>query len=155
MTENDLILLYRPLAFTIARDYFFPGADRDDVRQEALIGVMYAIRSYRSDVGTLDKFVPTVVRRHLQSCLKAALTNKYKVLSLSYREELKLTDLTWQPEEAFLRKDTLRQVIEAWHKLTPSQKRAMLYPINGEPYTGNKTIDSGIQRARKRLKEIG
>lgn len=154
MTENDLVRMYKPLAFAIARDYYFPGSDREDVKQEALIGVMYAIRSYRPSAGSLDKFVPVVVRRHLQTCVKAARVQKYQALTLADRNELKITDLTWQPEESFLRRDRLRAVLEAWRSLTPIQKRAMLYPINGISYAKNKTIDSSIQRARRRLKKM-
>lgn len=77
---------FRPLAYAIARDYFLPGGDVDDVRQEAMIGVWKALRDYRPDGGkALPNFVALCVRRQLITAVKTATRVKHEALTFSDR----------------------------------------------------------------------
>src|SRR3990167_6639113 len=49
----------------IASRFYWPGADRDDVRQEAAFAAIVAERSHEPARGNLRSFVRLVVTRHL------------------------------------------------------------------------------------------
>lgn len=156
------------MAYAIARDYYFPGADRDDVRQEALIGVMEAIRSHDPQRGPLKPFVALVVKKRLQECVTFARRGKHEMLTRAVRygtdphltegkrEPIPLVELVedprWQPEEVLRRKNEMRALLRAWSALTPLERRALLHPATGAPYRGDKVIDNAIQRGREKLR---
>jgi DNA-directed RNA polymerase specialized sigma subunit len=53
-SRNALLSLlesYRPLLRMIARRFFLPGGDVDDLLQEATIGLIKAIRDFQPDLG--------------------------------------------------------------------------------------------------------
>ena len=56
MTAPALWTKHRGIARGIARDFFLPGADRDDVRQEADIALWEAATHYRQELGPFPTF---------------------------------------------------------------------------------------------------
>lgn len=73
MTVDVLLEEWRPFAIWIAREYRIPGADREDVEQEAMVALWQAVRDYRAGHGTTFKtFAALVIRRHLITCLVSA-----------------------------------------------------------------------------------
>lgn len=76
---------YSGIAFAIADRFYDQSADRDDLRQEARLGIWYAIRDYRAGGLSLTNFVALVVKRHLIDCMKAATRGKHLALTQSDR----------------------------------------------------------------------
>lgn len=141
----------RPLALAIAREYRIPGADRDDVRQEALIGLWIASRAHRPERGPFPPFARMVVRRRLQALLKAALAEKHQVLTRASRDDLELVDGP-EPDRVVVARDTLDRLTVAVASLPPAQRAAVVRIVNGIPYQG-KADDTARSRARHRLRQ--
>jgi RNA polymerase sporulation-specific sigma factor len=72
---------YRPRVFILARKYFAPGSDRDDLLQEATIGFFKAIRDFRGDRGTFGAFAELCVRRQVITFVKTATRQKHAALN--------------------------------------------------------------------------
>jgi len=84
--EADLTRRYRPLALGIARDWFLPGSDPDDVRQEAMLGLLVGIRSYQPERGIpLATYLRFSVRMWLAAAAKMANAEKHGPLNTSAR----------------------------------------------------------------------
>ena len=82
----ELVRRYEPAAFGIERDFFLGGADRDDVIQEALIGLFKAIRDFDPAAGTrFTTFAGVCMRRNVITAIKAANRLKHQPLSAAVR----------------------------------------------------------------------
>jgi RNA polymerase sigma-B factor len=72
-TRDEVILLNRPLALALARQYHGRGIDDDDLAQVAMLGLCKAVRAYRHQPGkAFTAFaVPTItgeLKRHFRDC---------------------------------------------------------------------------------------
>ena len=74
----------------IARQFYIPGHNFDDILQEALYALRFkAIPDYNKDRGSgegpypFDKFAVLCIRRHLSTILKCSFQNKKKALNMS------------------------------------------------------------------------
>lgn len=72
---------YSARVFALARRYFAPGNDRDDLVQEATIGFFKAIRDFRGDRGSFGSFVELCVRRQIITFIKSATRQKHALLN--------------------------------------------------------------------------
>lgn len=79
---HELLTRYQALARSKARTYFLLGADRDDVVQEAMIGLYGAINDYDETRGVpFRAFAEVCVTRHVVSAVRAASRLKHGPLS--------------------------------------------------------------------------
>ena len=76
-----LFRLRRPRIFLLARQYFAPGSDRDDLIQEATIGFFKAVRDFRDDRGAFGAFVDLCVRRQVMTFIKNSTRQKHTALN--------------------------------------------------------------------------
>jgi RNA polymerase sporulation-specific sigma factor len=76
-----LFAAFRPLVFRMARSYFAPGNDLDDLLQEATIGFYGAIRNFRAGRGTFRAFVSLCVQRRLLTLVRSATGGKHRLLN--------------------------------------------------------------------------
>ena len=83
--EGSLVALierYRRFARAKARGYFLVGADRDDVEQEALIGLFKATRDFRPEHETSFRaFAELCITRQIITAIKAATRQKHHALN--------------------------------------------------------------------------
>jgi RNA polymerase sporulation-specific sigma factor len=78
--EHLLLQRHRRLAASMRRSYFLVGADREDVEQEAMIGLVKAIRDYRPGAASFRVFAEVCVTRQVASAIKAATRHKHRAL---------------------------------------------------------------------------
>jgi RNA polymerase sporulation-specific sigma factor len=79
---NQMVYNYERLAHKMSQRFFLPGADRQDVVQEALLGLAHAIRSF--DTGYDRKFFDYAVmciRNSLVRAIRGANRKKQQVLN--------------------------------------------------------------------------
>ncbi|HMA26057.1 MAG: sigma-70 family RNA polymerase sigma factor [Solirubrobacterales bacterium] len=147
---DSLVRDYRWLAEAIAADFFFPGADRDDVKQEAMVALLEAARSYDPSRGPFKVLARIVVKRRLRDALKAARARKHELLSAAspldgtQRAPADVVDLVALRLE-------VQRIVRASHALSPLEREALGMSLRGEPYYRDKRLDNAAQRARKRL----
>lgn len=147
-----LFTKHRGIALSVAREYFLPGAQPDDVRQEALLALWEATGKHDPERGPFPPFARIVVHRRLQDRVTEARTRKHTVLSEAERDEFHVPggrepfEILWERMEL----DRIRRGIPA---LTANEATALSHALNGRPYAGNKRIDNALQRARLKLRE--
>lgn len=129
---------YRPLALAIAREYYFPGADEEDVRQEAMIALTEALRTYRPERGTFAPFARAVLHRRLTSALKASRRKKHLVLTEAVRTEVeRKTDREWALDPALIyeaREDALELLRRVKEDLSPLERQVLIAAANGRSH---------------------
>lgn len=124
---------YRPLALAIARDYYFPGADADDVRQEAMIALALADRGYDRTRGSFHAFAKAVIHRRLTSALQVATRKKHRVLSEAVELET-VEQACWALDPAAIvegREEALELLRRVREDLNPLQRHCLVASLNG------------------------
>lgn len=167
------------VAYALSLGWYIPGSDRDDVAQEALIGLLSAARSYREGAG-LDflPFARFCVRRHLIEKVRLARAQKHGPLTLSMREgkddEHELVDVVGLLpartgiEQLLEAREQLRALIAGAEQLSELERRAVFGTAAGyscaelatRPSTSvdrhgtprYREVDNATQRARAKLR---
>lgn len=165
MSRSDLLVEHRSLARIIAREFFIPGADRQDVEQEALIGLWVAARDFRPDRGMLFRsFANMVIRRRLSTRVRLALAHQHRPLNESVRvlegedgdadDALDFIPGGRDPLEVLIERERLAAVMEAFGSLTDLEREALLRFANNEhgDRGHDKRTDNARQRARAKLR---
>jgi RNA polymerase sporulation-specific sigma factor len=165
--EAALVASHRGLAEAIASDYFIPGADREDVIQEALIGLLVAARMFDGR-GEFKAFAGMVVRRWVQTEVTRARREKRRPITEAVRTlRDPETGDDWAASE--LIEDHYSNVLDlltgredyarfaaAVRSLTDLERRAIAALVNEEhPHSGgtDKSLDNALQRARAKLRK--
>lgn len=156
---------HRKIADGIASEYYFPGADWQDVRQEAYIGLWIAAGQWDEEKGASFKsFAHLVIRRRLSALVRMALAEKHRPLNESVRsgmnedgEIVPIIDLvTGDPEpfDQIVAQERLRKMVDAISHLTDVERESLALMLNGVEYKGNKRVDNGIQRAKRKIDQL-
>ena len=144
-----------------------PGADRDDLCQEAYVALLSAIGSYDEQKGaSFSTYAITCINNRLADAVKTANRQKNRVLN----DSVSLTDdsnpveiISYESPE----KQTLdqEQYLELMHKiedvLSEKEKKVLLLWVDGYDYTEIaemldmpvKSVDNALQRARRKLRK--
>lgn len=79
---NELLRRHEGLVMSVARRYFVPGGDHEDVRQQAMIGFWKAVRDYSGTAGAaFPSFARTCMQRQVITAVKAANRMKHTPLT--------------------------------------------------------------------------
>lgn len=165
---NELIKIYFPLVSINTKNYFIIGAEKEDLVQEGLLGLLKAIKYYNPNKISFNNFAILCIRRQIFSAIKSANSKKNMVLnealsnsSISDSDDFELDFISTEssPEEIFFSKDKL----ENFHKYTSTnfselEKKVFEYMIRGYSYkeiarqleVNPKSIDNSIQRIKKK-----
>jgi RNA polymerase sporulation-specific sigma factor len=157
------------------------GCDREDLAQEARVGLLSAIRAWRPERGAFPAFADRCVTNQALLALQAACAHKHQVLSLAIsldsphegpaspadggRAPALLDTLAAprdpraDPEARLLLREQLMSVRHALPELTPSERARLAMALNGQSYqrlppTLNGTPKAASQaayRARRKL----
>jgi RNA polymerase sporulation-specific sigma factor len=169
MTELELIESYAGLARGIARrlGWHLPGAELEDLEQEACLGLLLAARGYRAGTDVpFPAFAAICVRRRLSDALRGASSRRQQPLTWARRslrnsegEELELAQLLPDPiglEQLLEARERLRAIVAAAGRLTPLERRALFGLAAGYSYAelgdGLKRVDNAIQSGRRKLR---
>lgn len=167
---NELIKTYFPLVSVNAKNFFIIGADREDLVQEGLIGLLKAIKSYNIEKSSFNSFAMLCIRRQIFSAIKSANSKKNTILneailnSFTYSEaennfEENFISSNNNPEDIFLSQEKLKNfedfVASDFSKL---EKAVFKYLIRGYSYkeiaeqlsSNLKSIDNAMQRIKKK-----
>jgi RNA polymerase sigma factor (sigma-70 family) len=160
----ELARALAPMLYSEVGRIDVPGADRDDVGQEALLALYAAVLRYDGE-RAFGPLATTVVRRALVSMLRAALRGKHRPINdlrLEQRTEegIELAELIADrgpgPFERVHEREQLRQITAAIGSLSALERRALAGTLEGRPYHDigpAKAVDNALQRARKRLRK--
>ena len=176
-----LVTKYKCIVLSKARGYFLVGADREDIIQEGMIGLVKAIRDYRPDrEASFKGFAEICINRQIITAIKSATRQKHIPLntyvSLSRpvyeNEESEETrtlldiiqcDSSQNPEERVLIDESYRGMDEKIMKsLSSFEKSVLKHYLGGNSYAeiskkiGKpvKSIDNALQRIKKKLERF-
>ena len=169
---SQILDKYKGFVLMNSRKFFLNGADREDLHQEGMIGLIKAIRKYDDGRNaSFSTFASICIRRQIITAVKSSNTGKNKVLNtavnafyegeefnFSYsKKSLNLNN----PEEIFLGKEKIKGLKEYLHlSLSKMENEIFEFMLLGNDYieiaekTGKKTkaVDNAIQRIKKKVK---
>ena len=159
---EQLVSSYKGLIRSLANRFYLVGGDKDDLLQEGMLGLFYAITYYDEDKGSFPSFVQLCVLRQILDAVKRdkgvgqmPLSN-YVELSVAAN----LLEDTSGPLDSLLKKEYAEKVSRVIdEKLTPFEKHVLLYFADGYSYDdiaartnkSYKAVDGALQRARRKL----
>ena len=98
--QDELVRRYEPLVQRVVWKLSLPrGCDREDLAQEARVGLLSAIRAWRPERGPFPAFADRCVTNQALLALKAACAYKHQVLSLALALDAPL-DRSTEPGDA-------------------------------------------------------
>ena len=180
--QEELVRRYEPLVQRVVWKLRLPrGCDREDLAQEARIGLLAAIRAWRPERGPFPAFADRCVTNQALLALKATSAYKHQVLSLALSLDAPLDgsanpadaphaptlldtlaaprDARADPDARLLVLEQLTGVLRALPALTPSERAGLAMALNGQSYkrlpptfAGTpKAASQAAYRARRKL----
>lgn len=157
---------YIGLAIWAVRDIrYLPGADPDDLRQEAMLGLLEALRDHDPAQGSIEAFVILVVRRRVYDAVKAAnrparllITDSIRVArDFDHSQLVDAVDTVPDPQADVLDLVIAREQLAAIRtvRLTRRERRAVIGQALGFSYGElgeEKSVDNALSRARVKLR---
>ena len=166
MAEETLVIRYMRLARACARPYFLAGGDSEDLLQEAMVGLLKAIREYDpTRDAAFRTFAEVCVRNRIRSAVTAAARDKHAPLNYSVpMEEQPLLESVHgaDPEELFINKEEEAERLNSLNrKLSPLEQRILSLYLHGFSYReigeqvgrSDKSVDNAVQRIRRKVAE--
>lgn len=165
---------YKKFILLRNKSYFLNGADREDLLQEGMIGLLKAIRAYDEDKNTsFNTFASLCIKRQIITAIKNYNSGKNKILNLATNGfyEGEENNISYEnrslnfytPEEIFLGKEKLEALNNYLkNNLSKMEQKIFKEMLLGINYieiakkTGRevKSIDNTIQRIKKKLKNF-
>lgn len=155
---------YKGLIRALANKFYLVGGDKEDLLQEGMLGLFYAINGYESQKGSFPSFAKRCVSGQIVDAVKRDSATKNKPLA-NYIDITKLENVPSQssPLGSLLSKEYAERVAEVMDKnLTAAEKQVLELFAEGYGYddiaeiTGRtyKAVDGALQRARRKLAAV-
>lgn len=158
---EQIVAQYKGLVRSYANKFFLVGGDKDDLLQEGMLGLFYAITNYNEEKGSFPSFVSLCVLRQILDAVRADSAIKNKPLSNSVEiEQIKDFADGSTPLEILIEKEYFNRITRLMQtKLTPLERQVLTLfaegfsydDIMGKTNKSFKAIDGALQRARKKL----
>jgi RNA polymerase sporulation-specific sigma factor len=164
---------YENFVFLKAKNYFLMGADKEDLIQEGMIGLLKAIRGYDKErLASFKTFASICIKRQLITAIKSANSQKNMALNTAVgitsesdeNKELIYTKglesyVSYSPEELYLTKEQvtgLKDYLES--NLSTFETTVFNFMVNGLTYKDIaakldkkvKSVDNAIQRIKRK-----
>lgn len=173
--ENEMIKRYLKFAVSRSGSYYIPGADNDDIVQEALIGLMEAVRRFDPEKKVpFSSFAAVCISRRIISALRNAARikhnplNSYISLSCSYTDKDKgllisqaySLQNSFDPAEIVINRESLDGIgCKIDKALSSFEKKVFMCFLKKMSYreiaiateSNEKAIDNALTRCRKKL----
>jgi RNA polymerase sporulation-specific sigma factor len=162
-----IVVRYEPVARWVAADFYDPSGDPDDLRQEARIGIVKAVRDYQPGATAFRHFAFLCCRRQVVTAVMTATRGKHEALTHAVRvsviddgERVDAVDqveaVNAEPAEILAERDQLRTLVAAIRDdLSPLEREWIIaHVFCGERYSGRgtaKVADNALQRARRKM----
>lgn len=170
---NTIFEKYENFVFLKAKNYFLMGADREDLIQEGMIGLLKAIRGYdKNRLASFKTFASICIKRQLITAIKSANSQKNMALNTAVgisgesdesKEVMYVKGLesyiSYNPEELYLTKeqiDGLKSYLEK--NLSTFETVVFRCMVSGLTYKDIakrldkkvKSVDNAIQRIKRK-----
>ena len=154
--QEELVRRFEPLVQRVVWKLRLPaGCDREDLAQEARVGLISAMRAWRPERGPFPAFADRCVSNQALLALKATAARKHQILSLAASldappirfgsEERQVPplldtlaarrDSQIDPELRLLVHEQLTSLVRALRDLTESERAGLAMALNGQSPT--------------------
>lgn len=168
--EELLVRRYQRLVRGLARPYYLAGGDSDDLIQEGMIGLIFAVREYDGESAGFRTFAERCIRNRLYSALRAAARDKHMPLNQSVPLEIPFFESPTclygasavsqtNPEDLLIGRENVRDLLEGVRRqLSPFEAEILGYYLDGlttremaEAVSRSpKSVDNAVQRIRRK-----
>ena len=174
-----LLKHYQGLMNYICDKYYLKDGERDDLMQEAMIGFVQSVKSYKPESGKQFKnFAYLCIKRELDSCVKRSNRKKHMVLNdavsmSAYNEneeqvedksgyliERDASGAIVSPENTIVEKESYNEIMHRITELLSKMElNVLVMRMMGMSYNEitlalqleNKSVDNAVQRIRKKV----
>lgn len=159
---QKIMLHYLGLISKISSQYQAEGYEKGDFEQEGLVGLLSAVRTYKSDYGTsFRNYAMRCVKNRLYTVVKKASAEKVLTQQGTVSiEDVEITDDSINPESLVLYQESLAYLFErAKAKLSAKEYSVLTLYAKGYTYKeisallgiSKKSVDNALARAKKKL----
>ncbi len=161
---EQIVADYKGLVRSLANRFYLVGGDKDDLLQEGMLGLIYAINKYDEEKGAFPSFAQLCVLRQILNAVKRDSGVRQKPLAnyVDLDAVAGMTDGINSPLESLLQKEYYEQIVcAAQAQLSPFERQVLKLFSEGYSYDdiaekihkSHKSVDGALQRARKKLLE--
>ncbi len=161
IAEEVLVMRYHRLVRICARPFFLAGGDSEDLIQEAMFGLLKAIREFdpARDV-SFRTFAEVCIRNRIRTVVSAAGRDKHAPLNNSVPLESLLLDITLSPEDSLIDKEAEdERLCRLRTFLSPFERKILSLYLSGLSYSeiaqkvgrSSKSVDNAVQRIRRKV----
>ncbi len=159
--EEELVKRYHRTVRVCARPYFLAGGDSEDLIQEAMFGLLKAIREF--DPGrdaSFHAFAEVCIRNRIRSAVTTASRDKHAPLNNSVPFEPPMLGSAVSPEELYIsREEEMERFRRLNALLSPLERNILSLFLRGLSYheigeqVGRtvKSVDNAVQRIRRKV----
>jgi len=163
-TLEEVLEEYKDFVKAKAGIYFILGADKEDIIQEGMIGLVKAYHTFDEEKGASFKtYAGICIDGQIINAMQSAGRKKYSPLNAAVEiPEGSAAGPMSNPEDAAIYKDYIAELTENKNGLLSSlEHRVLLKLLEGKDYKQiaiemgktPKSADNAIQRIRKKIKE--
>ncbi len=159
--EEMLVKRYLRVVRVYARPYFLAGGDSEDLIQEAMFGLLKAIREFDpSHDARFKTFAEVCIRNRIRSVVVNAARSKYAPLNDSIPFESLMLGSGASPEELYIsREEETERLARLGSQLSPLERKVLKLFLLGLSYreigeqVGRpiKSVDNAVQRIRRKV----
>ena len=172
--EETLVVRYNRLVRALVRPLFLAGGDSEDLLQEGFLGLLDAIRTYRTDKeASFHTFAEVCVRNRVLTAVRAASSGKHSPLNHYVSLDTPLFDGTTDcisfstdcrqqqsPEEELLAREALQERMKTLRQeLSGFESKVLSHYLDGLSYgeiaqatnQSAKSVDNAVQRIKRKL----
>ncbi|MBR6755605.1 MAG: sigma-70 family RNA polymerase sigma factor [Peptococcaceae bacterium] len=174
-----LLKKYQGLLNYICDKYYLKDGEKDDLMQEAMIGFVQGVKSFKPESGKQFKnFAYLCVKRELDSCIKRSTRKKHMILNealpmavynendeqaedkSAYLIERDVTGKIVSPENTVVARESYSEIMDKIAAvLSKMELNVLLMRVMGMSYNEitlalqleNKSVDNAVQRIRKKV----
>ena len=157
--EEELVKRYLRPVRVCSRPYFLAGGDSEDLIQEAMFGLLKAIREF--DPGRdirFRTFAEVCIRNRIRSAVANAARSKHAPLNDSVPFESPMLGVGISPEELYISREEETELLARLERdLSPLEQQVLKLYLLGLSYQeiseqvgrSIKSVDNAVQRIRR------
>lgn len=159
--EEELVNRYQRSVRMISRPYFLAGGDTEDLIQEAMVGLLKAIREFDpSRKVSFSAFAEVCIRNRIRSAITSAARDKHAPLNDSVPLDSSLPLCTDDPEDGFISREAEAERLDRLKNLlSPLERDILELFLRGLSYREIgvqvrrpvKSVDNAVQRIRRKV----
>lgn len=159
--EEELVKRYLRPVRVCARPYFLAGGDSEDLIQEAMFGLLKAIREFDpSHDARFKTFAEVCIRNRIRSAVTNAARSKHAPLNDSVPFESPMLGAGASPEELYIsREEETERLTRLERQLSPFERKILRLFLLGLSYQeiseqvgrSSKSVDNAVQRIRRKV----